>query len=370
MRYLKIGFNLLIPIILGFLIFKSWDSIIETWTYIRGGDINGQIVSGLTLWSILILGLQIPIQLLSYGALSHFYYSYFVNVGLLARCRLRDLYRTSLELNFVNSVFPSGGVSGFSYLGLRLRPLGIKVASATLAQSLRFALTFITYLPILAVGLLFLAFDNRANNLVVLIGAGLFLVMVLVILIGWYLISDSNRIKKLVYWLPAAVRWLTQRLPFLRQQRLLEAIDKVERVLGEIHNDYSHLKRNPRQLLAPAGYALAVNIFELLTIYAVYLAFYQTLGEIVNPGAVIIAYLVANFAGLVVILPGGIGLYEILMIQIVIWGGGSSDIAIVSTLVYRVINLVVFVPLGYCFYQMAVRNKLAVQPRRPPKSSS
>ncbi len=31
------------------------------------------------------------------------------------------LYKTSLELNFVNHVFPSGGVTGISYFGVRLR---------------------------------------------------------------------------------------------------------------------------------------------------------------------------------------------------------------------------------------------------------
>src|SRR5690349_9355498 len=31
------------------------------------------------------------------------------------RIRYRPLYRVSLELNFVNNLFPSGGVSGISY---------------------------------------------------------------------------------------------------------------------------------------------------------------------------------------------------------------------------------------------------------------
>ena len=65
-----------------------------------------------------------------------------------------------------------------------------------------------------------------------------------------------------------------------------------------------HIRRNLGILRMPLLYALLANVTEIMAIYVVYLAF----GATVNPGAVILAYAIANFAGLVSVLPGGVSL--------------------------------------------------------------
>lgn len=74
--------------------------------------------------------LMIPLQILNYDAYTRMYRSLFRIIG--SETKYRDLFKTSLELNFVNHVFPSGGVSGFSYFSLRLKQLNISTAKATL----------------------------------------------------------------------------------------------------------------------------------------------------------------------------------------------------------------------------------------------
>ena len=365
MRKLRWAIQIIVPLALAFLVFKSWDSLGEFWIYIQGGEIDGQAVGGLTAMSLLILSLQIPAQLLSYVALAQFYQSYFVQFSRRANLRLREVYRIALELNFISSVLPSGGVSGFSYLSLRLRPKGVTVASSTIAQGLRFALTFLSFMPILALGLFVMALDSRTNNLVLLYGSGVFLMMVLITLVGWFLISDSRRIRKLVGFLPTAMRWVGRRLPILRQQKLVN-VSKVNRVLNEIHADYVTLKNEPTKLLRLFNYALAINFFEVLTACIAYLAFYTVFGEFINPGAVALAYLTANFAGLIAILPGGIGVFEGLMIVILTASGTSEDLALAGTLAYRVINLVIFVPIGYILYQKVFKQLGGLAAVPPP----
>ena len=270
------------------------------------------------------------------------------------------MYLISLELNFINSVLPSGGVSGFSYLGLRLRPKGVTVASSTIAQGLRFCLTFVSFIPILMVGIVLMALDSRTNNLVLLYGSGVLSAMVLTVLIGWFLISDSRRIRKLVDFLPKAMRWTARRVPILKNQSFINVV-KVNRVLNEIHTDYVTLKAKPKRLLAPFNYALTINLFELLTVYVAYLAFYPVFGELVNPGTVILAYMTANLAGLIAVLPGGIGVFEGLMVwtltsSVVNPSSDFSSLALAGALVYRVINLAIFVPIGYALYQMVAQD--------------
>ena len=306
-------------------------------------------------WWFLIL--QIPIQLVGYGAVAHLYHSYFQSAGVLGRLKLGEMYKISLELNFINSIFPSGGVSGFSYLSLRVRPFGISFAASTLAQSLRFGLTFVSFIPILGLGLLLLAFDDGVQGWALLVGGGVFLMLIIGTALFVYLISSRQRIKEFVTWLPKAINKLTQ-LVHYRSDKELISIAKVERVLGEVHAGYMRIYQNLPALKKPFVYALINNIFELLTIYLVFLAF----GATVNPGAIILAYAVANFAGLIAVLPGGIGVYEPLMVSILIACGVDSDQALTGTLVYRVLNLLFFVPVGAGLYYYAVNHRQAQQP--------
>src|SRR5882672_8071567 len=67
-------------------------------------------------WALLLL---IPIQWLNYDSQARLYQGLFKVVG--NNLSYKFLFKTSLELNFVNSVFPSGGVSGISYFGVRMR---------------------------------------------------------------------------------------------------------------------------------------------------------------------------------------------------------------------------------------------------------
>ena len=312
-------------------------------------------------WWFLVL--MVPVQLIGYGAVAHLYYSYLQSAAAIGRLKIREMYKIALELNFVNSVFPSGGVSGFSYLSLRLRPLDINFATSTLAQSLRFVLTFASFMPLLGIGLLILALDSRANNIAMLLGGLIFCLIVVGMIVFVYLIGSKQRINSFVSWLPKAINKTVQVLHY-RSNKELISMRKVERVLGEIHAGYRRIYKNWPLLKKPFLYALANNFFELLTIYLVFLAF----GEAVNPGAVILAYAVANFAGLVAISPGGIGVYEFLMAATLISTGVivSDDVAIAATLTYRVINLLIFVPAGLFLYYQAINHRKATPPVLQP----
>jgi uncharacterized protein (TIRG00374 family) len=78
----------------------------------------------------------------------------------------------------------------------------------------------------------------------------------------------------------------------------------------------------------------------------VYIAF----DAYVNVGAVILAYAVANFAGLVSVLPGGVGIYEALMTGVLIAAGIPARLSLPVTIMYRVLNTLLQVPPGYALY--------------------
>ncbi len=122
------------------------------------------------------------------------------------------------------------------------------------------------------------------------------------------------------------------------------------------------MRRDWRNLKMPFVWALLINITEIGTIYLAYIA----LGQLVNPGAVILAYSVASFAGLVSILPGGIGVYEALMTGVLASAGVAKALALSATLIYRIVCMIVFLPVGFILYQLSLRKGEAGVPGREP----
>lgn len=289
----------------------------------------------------------IPLQTLNYYSVTRLYKDYFRTQG--EDIPTRTMWSIVMELNFVNHVFPSGGVSGFSYLSLRLKQLNISTAKSTLAQLLRFGLTFTSFLILLFVGMLLLALGRHTSPLIVLVSSSVAFMTLFGVIVAGFIISDEKRIKAFVGLLPKVVNKIISKVR--RHNRDTINMAKVEETLTDLHKDYVMLSADWRKLKRPFLWAMMVNLTDLLTIYSVYLAF----GSYVNIGALIIAYAVANFAGLIAILPGGVGIYEGLMTATLASAGVNKALALSATVVYRVLNMSFSLPIGYYLYNRALK---------------
>ncbi len=290
----------------------------------------------------LVLLLMIPAQMLNYFAQAKMYQGLFRAVG--DRFRTRPMLRLALELNFVNTVFPSGGVSGFSYISLRLRDERVSTAKATLVQMMRFFLIFVSVQLLLFVGLVSLSIGGRANDFALLV-AGIIgtLIVVLTIVVG-FVIGSKSRINAFFTFIALLINRIIH--VFRRQSPETISIHRAKRAFTELHEHYMVLRSNLLALKRPMLFALLAVSAEITTIYVVYIAF----GEWVNLGAVILAYAVANFAGLISILPGGIGTYEALMTAVLAAGGVPAALSLSVTVMYRVLGMLIQLVPGYIFY--------------------
>jgi uncharacterized protein (TIRG00374 family) len=295
-------------------------------------------------WALLLM---IPLQMLDYDAYARMYRN--ILAHLKQPVAYGPLYRVSLELNFVNHAFPSGGVSGISYFGLRLRSFGVKAGTSTLIQLIKFLLIFISFQVLLAVGLLALAIGGKANNVMLLVAAVLATLTVVATMILTYIVGSKTRINHFFTFLTK----LANRLIHMVRRGNPETINtaRVERVLDEMHENYVLLRYNVDLLKRSLFYALVANMCELLTLYVVYIAF----GHWVNIGAVIIAYAVANFAGLVSVLPGGIGIYEALMTGTLVAGGIPAALSIPVIVMYRILSMIIQLTPGWVLYHRSLR---------------
>lgn len=297
--------------------------------------------SRVNVWVLLIL---LPLEWLNYHAQAKLYQGLFNMVG--NKLSYRFLFETSLELNFVNNVFPSGGVSGISYFGMRMRSDREKITGgrATLVHVVKLALLFLSFELLLIIGLLFVSIGGRASNFVVLV-AGSLSTLLLVGTVAFVMIIGHERRIRATF---TFVTLLLNRLIHLVRPSKPEAInmERARMTVDELHHNYKMIERRYRELKGPFWWAFVANVTEVAAVYVVYVAF----GHWVNPGSVIIAYSVANFAGLVSVLPGGVGIYEALMTGVLVATGVPAALSLPVTVMYRVLNMLIQLPPGYVYY--------------------
>lgn len=304
--------------------------------------------------NVAVLFLMIPLQAVNYHAQTRVYQALFKLVG--NKLEYWSVVRVALELNFVNHVFPSGGVSGISYFGLRMKNAEITGGKATVVQLLKLILLFVSFEILLVVGLLIMAIDGRASNLVVLASGSLSTLLV-VGTVAFVLVIGSERRIHATF---KAVMTLVNRIIHFFRPKMPETIQlaRIERVAMELHSNYKLVEENYKELKWPFFWSFMANLTEVLTIYAVYVAF----GTWVNFGAIVLAYAVANFAGLVSVLPGGVGIYEALMTGVLAAAGISPALSLPVTVMYRVLSTLIQIPPGYILYHKSLRRMQTANP--------
>ena len=300
-------------------------------TYYALDDVN--------LWFI---SLMIPLQIINYHSYTKMYQRIYAIFG--DTLPYKKLFKVQLELNFVNNIFPSGGVTGISYFSLRMRNLGAGAGKSTLVQFIKFALVFLSFQVMLAFGLLILAIGGNASNFLILVVTSLTTLLFVGTFMAAYIMGSRSRINSFFAWISKA---LNKFIGIFRKGRPDTInIEKMHNTFNELHDNYMVIRKDIKLLKIPFLWALTANISEVMTLYVVYMAF----GAFVNIGAVTIAYAVSSFAGLISVLPGGIGIYEALMTATLAAAGISAALSLPVTVMYRILNSLIQLPLGGYFY--------------------
>jgi len=335
-RRWKLILNILTLIALAGLVYAIRDQLVDTLRNLK--NVN--------LW---ILALIVPIEALNYHAQTKLYQQLFAIVG--NKLSYGFLYRAALELNFVNHIFPSGGVSGISYFGLRLKDgRTITASKATLVQVMKIVLAVISFEVLIVAGVFFLAIVGKSNNLIMMLAASLSTILVVGTIVFAYIIGTKRRINE---FFTALTRLLNMFIHIVRPNNPETiSIAKAKHAFDDLHENYILFRSHYKELRWPLWWAFITNVTEIAALYVVFAAF----GEFVNVGAVILAYAVANFAGFVSVLPGGVGVFEVLMTAALVAGGVPASLSIPVIVMYRVVNTLIQVPPGYYFYHKTLKS--------------
>jgi len=323
-------------VLLAIVMFAAWPEIKKAWVLL------GQV----DLW---ILALLIPVQFASYYATGGMIFSYLRAKGNLKDMSHTSMTRLALELNFVNHILPSGGAAGFSYLAWVLSRHGVSPSRSTMAQIIRFTLTFISFVVLLLVAIVILALNGHLERATIFIALGLAIAAIGGTLILIWLIKSNERLRHFSIWLTKTinrfVRFVTRgkRRVVVREELFLD-------FFGGLHDDYLALRRERKMLVSPFLWAAIANILDVTLIWISFWA----LGIAIDPALLFVAFGVASIAGALSVTPGGTGVYEAVMVAFLATSGVSPEVAIAGTLLARVTLLSGTILFGYIFYQLTI----------------
>jgi uncharacterized protein (TIRG00374 family) len=330
-------------VLLAIVIFFAWPEIVQAWL----------LLDQVNLW---ILALLLPVQLFSYFATGGMIFSYLRAKGDLKQVSRWGMTRIALELNFVNHILPSGGAAGFSYLGWVLSRVGVKPGRSTMAQIIRFALTFLSFVVLLVGAVLLLIVDHQINRTVIALCL-LLTVMAVGTTIGViYIIGSEKRLRRFSAWLTKKVNNFVRRVTRGRKERALAGSVLLDFFM-DLHDDFKAIRKDKKILIRPFMWAIVANLADVALLWIAFWA----LGYMVNPAILFVAFGLSSMAGALTATPGGAGVYEAIMITFLASTGIPPEVAIAGTLLARVTLVLGTIMFGYGFYQLTV-NKYGRSP--------
>ena len=276
-------------------------------------------------------------------------FSYLRRRKLIQHISRFEQTRIALELNLVNHIFPSGGVSGISYTTWRLHKLGVSGAKSTFAQVVRYVMGFVSFIFLLILAVLVLAIDGQINRYIVASSFILVLVILGLAMLLMYMFSSAKRMDQTATNVTKFINWLVCRATLKRCEQLLK-IDKVKKFFSDMHDDFEELTADKKLLISPFIWGVVYAVFDV----AMFLVAFWALGYPVNPAVLMVGYGVAGLASLVAFTPGGAGVYEVIMIFFLTMAGVSPEAAIAGIVLTRAILLTGTIVFGYIFYQHAL----------------
>ncbi len=322
--------------LIAIIIFFSRHELLRAW----------ELLGRVNIW---ILFLLIPGQLLVYFTGGEMMFSYLRAKDSIGHVSKWSLTSMALEMNFVNHLLPSGGVSGVSYMSWRLGKYGVSSGRATMAQIVRYAMGFAAFIILLSIAVFIVTLDGSINRWIILMSSLLVGTMLMAMIAGIYLLSSPHRISKFSAWMTRAANNLIRRVTFGRRRDVMDE-DSTESFFMEMHDDYIALKHDKAILLKPFLWGLIFTMADV----SLFLITFWALGSPVNPAPILIAYGVATIAGFFVVTPGGAGAYEAIMVAFLAVAGLDKGTAIAGIVLTRVILLLGTIIMGYLFYQRAL----------------
>lgn len=298
----------------------------------------------------LILLLLLPVQFASYYASTEVFLTYLRARGQLRHVNNIEATSMSLELNFINHVFPSGGVSGIGYMSWRLSKLGVSAGQSTMAQIMKYVVQMAVFMVLMVFALLWGATTNQMPNWVAVATTVAVVSLFFMLIFGSYLIGSRERMLSFADFLARLINRFVDFITHHHKKNVMQTAT-TEKFFLDFHEDFLALKTDKKLLVQPIVWAFLFTIFDV----GLFVVAFASLGAFVNPAILFIAYGAATLSGMFMITPGGAGAYEAIMIGILTASSVAPGVAFAGVILARVILILLTLSSGFVVYQRALR---------------
>lgn len=302
-----------------------------------------QLINVIKKINVWILVGVVFLRFLYYWTNTKYFESYLKNFN--HRPPFKDLFKDIVVVNFADTIFPTGGVSGIAVLRGRLRKHNISAHTSTVAQAFYRGFTGISFIILLILSLVMLFFSRKIE----MVSFRLILVVLLFMLVASILIfgllSNRKLLTRVSYLFTRPFNWALKKLKrnSLGKEQLYELIERFYETIEDF-------RKNWQMLVMPFFWCFLSLLIDITSLYLVFVAF----GVYPNPGVVIAAFLVAMTLSILSFFTSGIGVFELGMVGILVGLGMGFDISFSASIVYRFIALWLFLPVGLYFYKKAM----------------
>jgi len=295
-----------------------------------------ELIKGMNLF---VLVLILPVRFMYYWFNARYYKHFFGLYG--HKLSTKELFPKVVSMNFVNTVIPSGGISGATYFARIMEPK-VNQRISLLAQSFWYLATFCSFVLLLVASFLVLFLSNAIAQasfrlILILISGLLFLAFCI------FAISLNELImRRALMIMTTPVNWI---LKLFRRAPIGDT--HIKQFVHGYHTLIELFRKHPKKAWRPLADAIGCVGVEIISIMIVFLA----IGQLVNPGVVAAGYVFAMIFSVLSIFTNGVGAYEATMVAVFVALGVSFEVGLSVTAVYRLIAMWLFIPVGLIYYK-------------------
>jgi len=268
-----------------------------------------------------------------------------------------ELFPMVIVVQFINQALPSANISGQAFFIYYMRRYGMAVTEGIGRAILEMATLYMAFGVFFIVAIITMAEQgmfHRHPRLLILVGA---FAAIAVLFISIFLTLQRKRESK-------PLEWITEKLHLLFEKTGFDRIvshERLDRHSGHVSLVVSQFKANLNipELRRGGRHFLYAWLWQGMYLFMNVLTFYiaaRALGLQIPFAAAFVTFTLTKFVSMLAFIPGGIGIFEVLMTLILVAYGFSAGSALGVTLLARIFTFWLPLPIGWWLYNRLTKN--------------
>lgn len=283
------------------------------------------------------LVVALAMQVLTYIVTALTYQS--ILIAISSHVPFSFLFKSSFSMLSLNQIVPSLGFSGGAFFVSRVKKFGISSGKATLSMVMESVIFYSSFIILLFLGVLYLFIAHKVAYVQILLSLAFLIIMFICVFYFFYVLKSKEHFSRVLY-----------RIYFFIYVKILKKKEDrkgFDFLVSEFFIGKDMMLKNKYKFIAPFVYSILKSLFDILTIYFVFLAF----GYNANLGVLTVGFCLATLLSYISFIPGGIGVFEFSMAGIFAGFGILFSLGFIVTLIFRGLAFWLPIPIGLWFYK-------------------